>query len=54
MQIVVAIAVLLIVMGGFFVISLSRKPGRELKKSCSGGACTTTGEKSSGSCGCTV
>lgn len=43
-QIVAAIGVLLVVMGLLFVISLSRKDGRELQKSC---GCSVTGEKSS-------
>jgi len=43
-QVLVAIGVLLVVMGLLFVISLSRKEGRELQKSC---GCNVTGEKSS-------
>jgi hypothetical protein len=33
-QIFVTIAILALVMGGLFAITLSRKDGRELKKSC--------------------
>lgn len=53
-QTIVTIGVLLLVMGGLFAISLSRKEGRELRKSCGGvGSSCSTSESSKGhSCGC--
>jgi hypothetical protein len=48
MQIFVTIAVLAFVMGGLFAVTLSRKEGRELKKSC---GCSVPGaEGEGGSC----
>ncbi|MBI9065899.1 MAG: hypothetical protein JEZ09_01325 [Salinivirgaceae bacterium] len=51
MQILVSIIVLAIVMGGLFLITLSRGEGKELKKSCACAIPTPKGEKGMG-CGC--
>lgn len=53
MQILISIIVLVIVMGGLFLITMSRGEGKELKKSC---ACTvpaTENDKQTG-CGCSA
>lgn len=46
MQILVSIIVLVIVLGGLFIISLSRGEGKELKKSCSCSVPNAKGEQS--------
>jgi|GEM_PF-6941668 hypothetical protein len=49
LQIVVTITLMLIVFGGFFAITLSRKEGRELKKSC---GCSIPGEEGTSGSSC--
>jgi len=53
LQVFVAIIVLAIFFGGFLAITLSRKEGREFKKSCS---CSlpVDGSEQGSSCGCPV
>jgi len=48
LQIIVTIALVLIIFGGFFAITLSRKEGRELKKSCGCSIPGIDGDKESG------
>lgn len=52
LQIILTIGILLFVLGGLFAISLSRKEGRELKKSC---GCSIPGQDGhEKGCGCAV
>ncbi len=44
-QVVLTIAILVLVLGGMLALSLSRKEGKELKKSCS---CAIPGQESDG------
>jgi len=49
LQIIVTIVLLLVIFGGFFAITLNRKEGRELKKSC---GCAIPGIEGDSESGC--
>ncbi len=49
LQIAVTITLMILIFGGFFAITLSRKEGRELKKSC---GCAIPGEDSTSESSC--
>ncbi|MCK9205801.1 MAG: hypothetical protein M0P66_01700 [Salinivirgaceae bacterium] len=48
LQIFVSLAIMIVIMGVFFAITVNRKEGRELKKSC---GCSIPGNEKSGCMG---
>lgn len=50
MQILVSIIVLVIVLGGLFLVTMSRGEGKELKKSCGCAVPSANGEKPTSCC----
>ncbi|MFA6400750.1 MAG: hypothetical protein WCX31_03875 [Salinivirgaceae bacterium] len=49
LQIIVTITLMILIFGGFFVITLNRKEGRELKKSC---GCSIPGDEGASGTSC--